>query len=202
MGTSVLTKTIQSEIAAIQQLAANAHYESAEVDVSTLWAAQLFIDFARGSSSALTAGVRFKVQVNEKASGDDAWRTVCEFQTDIVAPSSIVTDGIEAIGQDVIECGATVPALNDIVFFLHGTVGLSEWHLVVGRVTTGGSETFTIEDVLTSAQPQQTMYNKAEQYTPLIPLDGAKRMRVIVIGNDQATYFRIGYISLDAVTTS
>ena len=182
------TKTIQTELRAITAVASAAQDKSSELDVSGKMSALLFIDF--GLDSATTpVGTEFRIEASQKATGNDTWRNLMSLITGVIAPVGMVTDGVEAADQTVIECGAVVPALGDIVFFKNATLSLSEWGLVVARVITGGSETVTLLDGLTNQQAQGTYYNKAEQF--LIPIDliqtPATRLRVVCNNNYAAS---------------
>lgn len=185
---ATVTKTIQTELKSITAVAAANQSTSSELDVASKYSALIFIDF--GLDSATTpVGTEFRIEVSEKATGTDTWRTFWSAITATVAPSAIVTDGTEVATSTQIECGATVPALNDIVFFKNSTIGNSEWGKVVARVTTGGSESFTLLDGLTNDQAGGTYYNKAEQFVVGLDLvsNPAKRLRVVCNNNYAAS---------------
>jgi hypothetical protein len=197
--TEAITR-IETELLAITSIAANAQQASSVLDVSNYSEATLFIDHARDASSAFVgAGTEYRVAVSQKASGSDTWRTLYSVVCGIAAASSIVTDAIEAAGQTRIETGATLPAKGDIVFFKNATIGNSEWARVIAIDSTGGAEYFDIQDALTAEQPQQTMFNKAEQFVLSMNLKSVRRLRVIVNNNNgstnQAIVSRIGIIT-------
>src|SRR4030042_470851 len=117
------SKTVQTELKAITAVASGAQSISSVLDVATIFQITIFIDF--GLDSATTpVGTEFRVQTSQKTSGDDTWRNIpgCIVVTGVTAPSVVATDGTEAVGQTVIECGATVPALEDLMFFKNGTI--------------------------------------------------------------------------------
>lgn len=187
-GISVPVKTIQTELKAISTVAANAQDTSSVLSVTSYSEATIFIDHARDAATAfIGAGTEYRVQVSEKASGNDTWRTIYSVVCDITAASSIVMDAEEAAGATQIETGATVPAAGDIVFFKNATIGNSEWSKVVSIVTTGGSESFTILDGLTNTQAAITLFNKAEMFVITVPLRNATRLRVVCNNNNGTT---------------
>lgn len=181
------TNTVQTELKAITAVVSAAQSVSDIFTTSGKLNGIIFIDF--GLDSATTpVGTEFRVETSQKLTGNDTWRTIPGGIriTGTTAPSAIVMDALEAAGQTVIECGATLPALNDIVFFKNATLGNSEWAKVTARVATGGSESFTIQDGLTNGQAAITLYNKAEQFVIPIDLAGIVRLRV-VCNNNYAT---------------
>ena len=182
-------KTIQTELLAITAVAADAQQKSSELALTGIKKAAVFIDHGRTATTAFVgAGTEYRVEVSEKASGNDAWRTLASVPCGIVAASEITADGNEAAAQTVIECGATYPALGDIVFWENATLANSEWGKVVARVVTGGSESFTLQDGLTNAQTAaKLIYNKAEQFVLNLDVEVFTRMRVIVNNNNGTT---------------
>ena len=183
--TEFVGKTIQAEPLAVTAVAAGGQAVSTPVNVASERVIQVFIDHARDSATAPTvAGTEYRIEAAQTAAGNDTWRTIYSFNCDLAAPSAIVTDALEAVGQTVIECGATGPAIGDIVFFKNATLANSEWSRVVDRVTTGGSESFTVLDGLTNAQAAGTYYNKAEQF--VVKLDIATVTRIRVVANNTA----------------
>ena len=197
-----ITKTIQAELQGITAVASAAQSISSELSCPNQLAATIFIDF--GLDSATTpVGTEFMIGVSQKASGNDTWRTIWSILTGVTAPSAIVTDAQETAGATVIECGATVPALNNIVFLKNSTIGNSEWVKVVARVITAGSESFTIQDGLTNIQAAGTYYDKAEQFIVQLDLPAIKRLRVVCNNNYAASsascVWRCACITADSI---
>ena len=173
---------IRSELLGITAVAAGAQQISSTLDISKYQYITLFIDHARDEAAAFVgAGTEYKIQVSEKASGSDTWRTLTSAVCDITAASDIIMDGNEAAGQTIIETGATLPAVNDIVFFKNATIANSEWVRVTEIDNTGGTEHFHISDGLTNAQAQLAhIYNKAEQFVISLTNTAYTRLRVVV----------------------
>lgn len=118
MTTYPYVKTIETELLPITAIDASSNTISSVLDVSDVRVAKIFIDHARNAAGAFVgAGTEYRVQVSEKATGNDAWRTESSVVCGIAAPSEIDPDGAEAAGQTLIEIGATTPAVGDIVFY-------------------------------------------------------------------------------------
>ncbi len=183
-----VSKTIQTELNGIATVAANAQDISSTLDVTNYSKATIFIDHARDAATAfIGAGTEYRIEASQQATGDTHWRTLYSVVCDITAAVSIVTDAEEAAGQTVIECTAVVPTNGDIVFFENGTIANSEWSKVVSVDASVGTENFTIQDGLYSTQPQQTMFNKAEQFVITMDLSTVTRLRVICNNNNGTT---------------
>lgn len=176
-------KTIESELKAITAVAANVQSVSSILNVSAKKFARIFIDHAKDAvGAAVGQGTEYVIEGSEKASGNDTWRPLARFTATITAPTAMVTDAQEAAGQTVIECGAAVPAVGDILFFKNGVLASSEWSNVIARVTTGGSETVTLQDALTNTQAQGTYYTQGEFFQ--VPLDVSALTRLRVVCNN------------------
>lgn len=184
----VINKTIETELQAIATVAANNQDISSVLDVSTNKNICVMIDHARDIATAFVgAGTEYRIEISEKATGNDAWRSIFSVVCGIASASSIVTDNEEAIGQTQIETGATLPSKEDIVFFKNNTLANSEWVKVVAIDATGGSEHFDIQDGLTNIQSAGTYFNKAEQFVINLDISSVKRLRVIANNNNGTT---------------
>ncbi len=184
-------KKIETELLGITKVAANAQQLSSELDLSDNLknAVSILVDIGRTATTAFVgAGVEIRVEVSEKASGNDAWVPIATHACEIVAASQITADGNEAAGSTVIECGATLPAAGDIIFWEHTTLANSEWGKVVTIVSIGGSESFTLQDGLTNAQlAAKSIYNKGEHIVFLLDCSIYTRLRVVINNNNGAT---------------
>lgn len=202
------TKTIQTELLAITAVAANAQQLSSVLDVSTKFQATIFVDHARDNADVAAMvgnGTEYRVQVSEKASGNDTWVDVPggTVESAITASASIVMDALEAAAATVIECGATVPAVGDVVFFKNATIANSEWGKVVAIVTTGGSESFTLQDGLTNEQAAITVTNQGTRWAMTLDVLSYTRLRVVANNNKGTTnkpiVCRIAAITMDTL---
>lgn len=200
-------KVIQTELLAITAVAANVQQKSSELALASATSAlanitkvTIFIDHAKDNAAASVGqGTEYVVQVSEKATGNDTWRTLTSFTAAITVPTATITDAQEAVGQTVIECGAAVPAVGDIVFFKNATLSLSEWATVIARDVTGGSENFTIENGLTNIQAAGTYYTQGEHFVVTIEVGPVTRLRV-VCNNTKGTTNRAIVCRVAAIT--
>ncbi|MBU0847223.1 hypothetical protein KKH23_08585 [Patescibacteria group bacterium] len=186
----VITKTIQTELLAPTAVAANAQQLSSVLALTNMKKASVFIDHGRTATTAFVgAGTEYRIQVSQKATGNDTWVSLASVVADIAAATAITADGNEAAGETVIDIGANTPAVGDIVFWKNATIANSEWGKVVA--ITGGTD-FTLQDGLTNAQlAAQLIYNKAERFVLSLDVSGFTRMRVVVNNNNGTTNVNI-----------
>ena len=203
------TKTIQTELLAITAVAANAQQLSSVLNVSTIFQATIFVDHARDTSDLAAMvgnGTEYRVQISQKATGNDTWVDISggTVESAITASASIVMDAQETAGATQIETGATLPVVGDLVFFQNATLANSEWGRVVSRVTTGGSESFTLQDGLTNTQAAITVSNYAARWALVLDVLSYTRLRVVVNNNKGTTNkpinCRIAAITMDTLS--
>ena len=196
-----INKTVQTELLAITAIAADSQQKSSTLSVSHINKASIFIDHARDATAAFVGnGTEYRIEVSEKATGNDTWRTLYSVVCGIAAASDIVMDESEPAAETEIKTGATLPAVGDIVFFKNATIANSEWAKVISIDASGGTEHFDIQDGLTNTQAALAhMYNKSEQFVLNLDLKVATRLRVIVNNNkgttNQAIVSRIACIT-------
>jgi len=198
-----ITKTVQTELAAIAAVVGAAQAISSVLDVSTNLAATILIDHAPASAVAPTKGTEYRIEISEKDAGNDTWRTLTSFVTGLTAAVAKALDGDEAIGQTVIEENATAGlAVGDIVFIVNAALGSSEWAKVVALAA---NVSFTIQDALTNDQALgAAYYNQCEQFVAVIDLTSIKRLRVVCNNNYLAgttinIYWRCAAITGDSI---
>jgi len=184
--TTAITKTIQTELLAITKVAANAQQKSSELDLTNMKKVAIMIDHGRTATTAfVVAGTEYRIEVSQKATGDDTWRMIASAVCGITAATAITADGNEAAGSTLIEIGANTPVVNDIVFWENTTLSESEWGKVVAIVA---GTSFTLLDGLTNLQrAAQLIYNKGEQYVFNLDVEPFTRLRVIVNNNNGTT---------------
>lgn len=171
------------ELKAMTAVAAGVQSKSTEQDCSTAISCMVHIDHGLDSATTPT-GTQYLIQISHEDTGDNAWHDhPSSVITGTTAPTAIATIAEETAGATVIECGASLPALNDVVFFKNSTLANSEFVNVVDRVTTGGSESFTLRDGLKNTQAAGTYYNKAELFSRFVNLESVKRIRVVCNNN-------------------
>jgi hypothetical protein len=202
------TNTVQTDLAIIQTLAADLVYrtdDTADFLTAGKLSASIGIWHAKDSASApVGAGTKYTIEKSYTLTGDDNWMSLYWVQAGITAPTAMVTDGEEVATSTVIECGNVIPAVGDIICFKNATIGLTEFREVIARVTTGGSETVTLKDALTSTQAQGTYYTQVEKFDiNLLNLKGVVRLRVFVNNNlgttNRAIIFRIALTTCDGI---
>lgn len=199
----IITKSIQAELKAITAVAADAQSVSSTLDLSgQIKKVTILIDHAKDNASASVGqGTEYVIQVSEKASGNDTWRTLTSFTAAITVPVSVVTDAEEAAGQTVIEISAVLPAVGDILFFKHATIGSSEWANIVAVVSAGAASTITLESGLTTTQAQGTYYTQGELFVVVLDVEAITRLRV-VCNNMKGTTNRAVVWRCAAITVS
>jgi hypothetical protein len=193
------TKTIQSALITLQEIAAATVIIGSELDVSSKFAVQVFIHFGRLATTALTVGVNFRLEGSAKASGDGHWFPLFLVTTDIATAETEAVSGTVAAGQNVITVAATANlAAGDIIYLDNGTVANSEW----GRIKSIVANTsVTIEDNLVNAQTSSTIYDQGQIITALVDLGAVKRIRMVVdnSGSGQAIAAEVEAITLDSI---
>lgn len=179
-----ITKTVQTELLAITAIASAAQQISSVQTVTTNLAATVFIDHAPDSATAPTKGTEYRIEVSEKASGNDTWRTLTSFVTGTVAANLKTVQATQNAGSTTItHTVAGTYVQDDVIFFKNGTIGNSEWSKVTSITST------TVEvilDGLTNAQGGSQMINKCEQFVAVIDCTAIQRFRVVVNNKYQA----------------
>lgn len=193
------TKTIQTELIAITNVAAAAQSISSELSCATNLAAMIFIDVAPEATN--TPGTEFRIEVSQKASGNDTWVPVTRFLSTTATCNSSAVDGTEAAGQTVIEEATTTGlALGQIIFFKNSTIGNSEWGKLVAFTA---STSFTLQDGITNAQTGSTWYNMGERFVAQVDLSCIKRLRVVCnnayAASSVAVNWRCACITCDSI---
>ena len=175
--THSILKTIETELMAITAVAADVQSISSTLALTGIKKATILIDHAKDNASASVGqGTEYVIQVSEKSTGNDTWRSLIAFTAAITAPTAVVTDGIEAAAQTLIEIGASTPVVGDILFFKHATIGSSEWANVIA-ISAGVS--CTLESGLTTQQAQGTYYTQGEHFVITIDCETLTRLRVV-----------------------
>jgi len=196
------TETIQTELLAATSIAASTETISTVLSVVGVKQALIFIDHGRASTAAFGGnGTEYAVQVSQKASGDETWRTIASVLASSVAAASALSATSVLAGTSVVGItSGTNFAVGDIIVVANTTTPANiEWCTVKAI---SGTANFTIRDALTydiAAGTAQTMYTKAEHFTLNLDVAAATRIRVvannIASGTTNAVYSRIACIT-------
>src|SRR3990167_7102531 len=196
------TETIQSEMLASTLIAASTTVLSSTVSLAGVKRATFFIDHGRGSTAAFgTNGTEYRVEVSEKAAGNDTWRSIASVLAASTACSSAISAGTAApnAGTTVITItSGTAFVAGDLVMWANTTSASSiEWAKVVAI---SGTATFTVQDGITNAQGStQVIFNQAEQFVLSMNVEPVTRARVVInniaSGTTNAIYSRIALIT-------
>lgn len=198
-----LTKTIQTELLAITVVSSATQQISSVLDVATKLATTILIDFAPDSNTAPTQGTEFRVEVSQKASGNDTWMPLVSVVTGIVAAVSGTVQATQNAGSTTITSTGAITSIvqDDIVLLKNATLGNSEW-VKVSTVTS--STVFGVVDPTTNAQGSSGIRNKGEKFVIPIDCTAITRIRVVVnnkykAGTTIAIVARIAAITADSI---
>lgn len=178
---AALSKTQGTTLLALQSVASNGVVISSVIDVTTKFAGTVGIHFGRRETTALTAGMIFRLEGSTKSSGDGHWHPLATYQTAIAVAETEAVSGTVAAGSTVITVASTANLVaGDIVYIDNTTIGLSEW----GRIRSISSNTsVTIEDALINAQTGSTLYDQGELITLSVDLTSVGRIRLVADGS-------------------
>ena len=195
-------KTVEAELLASTLIAASTIALSSTISLTGMKRATFFIDHGRGATTAFgTNGTEYRVEVSQKATGNDTWRPIASVLCASTACSSAISAGTAApaAGTTVITItSGTAFARGDIVMWANTASAASiEWARVV---SVSGTATFTVQEGITNAQGStQVIYNQAEHFVISSNVESVTRTRVVVnnlaSGTTYAIYSRIALIT-------
>jgi len=170
----------------------------ADQDMSGKYGGILTIQFARAVTTALTAGVKFRVEMRKAAAGNMAWGLLCSFVTAIATAVRLALTS-ESTGQTLTMTTTTGYALTDRIFVENATLGNSEFHEI--RKINGGAS-LLIEENLANTQAATTTFvaNSAERYECVIPPE-CKAFRLVADNDANAVvvYFKADLVQVDTI---
>jgi len=193
------SKTVQTDLIALQSVAANTVVISSAVDVSSCLGGLIHARFGRRSATSGTAGVNIRLESSSAASGDNSWHPFAQFTTAFAACEGEAVSGTVSSGTSVITVASTTNlTAGDIIFIDNGTIANSEWGRIKSIVA---ATSVTIEDNLVNAQTGSTIYDAAEIFPPVAIPAGAVRIRAVIDGANftQAFAIEVGLITIDAI---
>jgi hypothetical protein len=193
------TKTQGTAVLSLQSLASNSVVISSVVDVTTKFAATVFLHFGRRATSALTEGIEFRVEASSKSSANGHWYPIVSFKTATAAAESEAVSGTVSAGTNVVTVASTTNLVaGDLIYIDNGTIGNSEW----GRIKSiSTNKSVTIEDNLVNAQTGATIYDQAEMYVAQLDLSAIGRLRIVADGRNsgQAVAIEAHAVTLDSI---
>jgi hypothetical protein len=201
MATASPNKTVQTDLLAIQSVAANSVAISSAFDMSgKLEGGLIHVRFGRRSATAAGAGVNIRLESSSATSGNNTWFPFAVFTTAFATAEAEAVSGTVSSGTNVITVASTTNlAAADVIFIDNGTIANSEW----GRVKSiSANVSVTIEDNLVNAQTGATLYDSAEIFPPVQVPKQAVRIRAVADGASftQAFAIHVALMTYDSVT--
>ena len=176
-----LSKTQGTSLISLQTLASAAVILGAAQDVTTKLAATVFIHVGRVIATALTNGVKIRIEASAKGSLDGFWFSLAEFVTAVTASTTTatLTTGTTA-GGIVLPMTATAGiVIGDLVYIREAG---AETNSEFGRVKLVTANTsVTIEDgtLFNHTVTSTLVWSKAEFFAAQIDLTAIGRIRVV-----------------------
>ena len=189
------TKTIQTELFAAATVAASTQATSSILDLTNVKRATIFIDHGRAGSAAFgTNGTEYRLEVSERASGNDTWRPFTTVLASSAGAATLASSGTHAAGAGTITILSGTAAVADAQYLF--TTGTIEW---IRSTTVSGTASFTLVDALTYAHGAGTISAGAEFFPMNVNVEAVTRARVQInnnaSGTTQAIYSRIAAIT-------
>lgn len=180
---ATVTKTQGTSLFTAQQLNANSVLKSNVQDVSSKFAATIFINFGLiDTTGVLSSGVEFRLEASARSTGNDQWFPFITYKTSVLAPESEAVSGAAASGATVINVASTTNlAIGNIILFKNTTIGNSEFARIRALST---NTNITLIDGLTNTQTGSTIYNRAEKFASSIDLTAIGRIRLVADGSN------------------
>tara|TARA_R110000868_G_scaffold4119_4_gene25007 strand:+ start:2395 stop:2991 length:597 start_codon:yes stop_codon:yes gene_type:complete len=179
---ATISKTVGTSLISLQSLAANSVVISSTIDVSTKFAATIFMHFGRRATTALTEGAELRIEASAKSSGEGFWFPLSKFKTTVIASESEALTGTISAAATVLTLASTTNlAAGDKIYIDNGTIANSEW----ARIKAISANTsVTIEDALVNAQTGSTIYDQAEMFVAQVDLTAISRLRLVIDGSN------------------
>lgn len=178
---ATITKTQGTSLISLQTLASGAVVLGAAQDVSTKLAATIFIHHGRTIATALTNGVKFRIEGSAKSTLDGFWFTLAEFVTALTVSTTTatLTTGTTAADTTLPMTSTAGIVIGDIVYIREAG---AETNSEFGRVKTVNANTsVVIEDgtLYNHTVTSTLVWSKAEFFTAQIDLTAIGRIRVV-----------------------
>lgn len=196
----VSSKTQDISVLILQKLTAAPRVVISDVlNVSTAFAAGLYIRLGRTTSSAFTASVNIRIEASPASSGNTHWH---QLQPQFVSAlgSSVAAQALTVaslVGDKTLSMAATTNfAVGDIVY-IDDTVDITKSEF--GRVASVASgSSITLEEGLTYAHAvtTTTVYDQAEIYYAQIDCQDKGRIRIVIDGSGAAQNFAVDAMAI------
>jgi hypothetical protein len=177
-----ISKTAGTSLFSLQTVASAAVGLGAATDVSTKLAATVFIHVGRTVTTALSNGVKVRVEGSAKSSLDGYWFSLAEFITGVAASTTTatLTTGTSA-GATTLPMTATAGIVIGDKVYIQEAGGQTNSEF--GRVTTVNSNTsIVIEDgtLFNHTITTTKIWSQAEFFTCQLDLTAISRIRVVI----------------------
>ncbi len=195
------TKVIQTQLLAWTDIATANQQISAAFDVSTKFAAQVFIHLARKTGTGFTSGwPNARVEASGKSSGNDAWYPVAQVQMAVGASiANTTTNGsISAAASTFVVTANTNMAAGDLLFLEDTSTANYE----IVRIKSLSGTTITPEENVTFAHATgKIVTDQAEVYALDIDCRAITRLRVVIdnANSGQTIAAEVSLITFDSV---
>lgn len=178
---ATISKTQGTSLISLQTLATAAVIVGSAQDVSTKLAATVFIHVGRTATTALTNGVKIRVEASAKSSLNGFWFPLAEFITAVTASTTTatLTTGTTA-GDTTLPMTATAGiVIGDLVYIREAG---GETNSEFGRVKTVNTNTSVVIEEGTLYNHTVTtslVWSKAEFFAVQLDLTAIGRIRVV-----------------------
>jgi hypothetical protein len=193
------SKTQGTSLVSIQALSSGSFVSSSVQNVATVFGATLFVHVGRGNTSALTVGVKVRIQASAQSSGNAEWLDLAVLQSQIAgaASNTLAASGNNAGSTTLTATANWTTADGDLVFLLNGTVGNSEFVRAGAHSTTS----LPVLDATTNGQNSSSAFDHADEFVVQLDLTSIGRIRVVFdgIGVGQTTYVEAYMVTCDSI---
>jgi len=193
------TKTVQTDLLTMQDVAASTVVLGTVQITSTTLGGIIGVRFGRRSATASTASANIRLEFSKSSSGDNTWFPFAQFATNFAACEAEAVSGTVAAGQKVITVASTTNlTAGDIIFISNGTAANSEFARIKSIVA---NTSVTVEDDLVNAATGCTIYDSAEIYSGVEVPAGAVRIRAVFDGSlfTQACAINVSLTTIDSI---
>ena len=193
-------KTVQTALAAWQDVASAAQAISSAFNCATTWAASFGVRIARRTGTAFTAGSpNVRIEASIAASGNNSWIPLLTLQPAVGATigNTTLNGAVTAGATTFVVAASTNFAAGDIVFL--GDAATANYELV--RIKSISTVTFTPEEAVVNAHANAAIVtSQAFMAFPAIDLSPYVRVRAVLdnVGSGQNTSMEVQITTFDS----